>query len=62
VLGGAVVVGGIAFLNGLVALFMLADLSDLPREKLFDLNRALGTAIVTISLGGVLVYQAASSL
>lgn len=33
-----------------------------PREKLFEINIFLGTAIVTLSLGGVLVYQAASSL
>ena len=61
-LGGAVVVGSFAFLNGLAALALLGSLSDLPQEKLFDINVALGTAIVTMSLGGILAYQAASSL
>lgn len=61
-LGGAVVVGSFAFLNGLAALALLASVSDDPREKLFDINVALGTAMVTLTLGGVLAYQAASSL
>lgn len=61
-LGGAVVVGSIAFINGLAAIALLFDLSESPRRKLFEINYALGTAIVTLSLGGVLVYQAASSL
>jgi len=62
VLGGAVVVGAFAFLAGLASLLTLFDLSESPRRKLFDINVGLGTAIVTLSLGGVLVYQAASSL
>ena len=61
-LGGAAVTGGLAFLNGCVSILLLLDLSDSPRRKLFDINVALGTAIVTLSLGGMLVYQAASSL
>ena len=55
-------VGALAFINGCASLLLLTDLSDSPRRKLFDINVALGTAIVTISLGGMLVYQAASSL
>ena len=55
-------VGSVAFLNGLAALALLGSISDDPHEKLFDINVALGTAIVTLSLGGVLAYQAASSL
>ena len=55
-------VGSVSFLNGLLALFLLADLSDGPRRRLFEINVALGTAIVTLSLGGMLAYQAASSL
>ncbi|MEO8540880.1 MAG: PrsW family glutamic-type intramembrane protease [bacterium] len=56
------VVGSLAFLNGLAALGLLSDLSFGPRRRLFEINVALGTAIVTMSLGGMLVYQAASSL
>jgi len=62
VLGGAAIVGSIAFVNGLVALALLTDVSDEPRRRLFDINVFLGTAMVTLTLGGVLVYQAASSL
>lgn len=54
--------GAFAFLNGLGALALLLDVDDGPRNKLFQVNVFLGTAIVTLSLGGVLVYQAASSL
>ena len=54
--------GAFAFLNGLGALALLLDVDDGPRDKLFQVNAFLGTAIVTLSLGGVLVYQAASSL
>lgn len=61
-LGGAVVVGALAFLTGLVSLALLFDISDTSRRRLFDINAALGTAIVTLSFGGMLVYQAASSL
>lgn len=56
------VVGSFAFLNGLAALALLGSISDDPRERLFDINVAIGTAIVTMGLGGVLAYQAASSL
>ncbi len=55
-------VGSISFLNGLGALFLLTDLSFGPRRRLFEINLAVGTAIVTLSLGGVLAFQAASSL
>lgn len=58
----ALVVGALAFINGLTALALLANLSDSPRRKLFEVNAYLGTAVVTLSLGGMLVYQAASSL
>lgn len=61
-LGGAVVVGALAFVNGLGALGLLVAVEGDSREKLFEINAFLGTAIVTMSLGGVLVYQAASSL
>ncbi len=54
--------GAFAFLNGLGALALLLDVDDSPRDKLFQVNVFLGTAIVTLSLGGMLVYQAASSL
>ncbi len=60
--GGAVVVGAFAFLNGLGALALLLDVDDEPRDRLFQVNVFLGTAIVTLSLGGVLVYQASSAL
>ena len=56
----ALVVGALAFINGLTALALLANLSDSPRRKLFEVNAYLGTAVVTLSLGGMLVYQAAS--
>ena len=61
-LGGAVVVGAFAFLNGLGALALLLAVDEEPRDRLFQVNAFLGTAIVTLSLGGMLVYQAASSL
>lgn len=60
--GGAVVVGAFAFLNGLGALALLLDVDDEPRHRLFQVNAFLGTAIVTLALGGVLVYQASSAL
>ena len=56
------VVGAFAFLNGLASLLLLFNLSDDPSGKLYDLNQALGSAIVTLLLGGFLVYQAASAL
>ena len=58
----ALVVGAIAFVNGVAALALLASVADSPRRKLFEVNAYLGTALVTISLGAMLVYQAASSL
>ncbi|MBA4179606.1 MAG: hypothetical protein C0506_03365 [Anaerolinea sp.] len=58
----ALVVGAFAFLNGAAALLLLLSLDPDPRQKLFEINAYLGTAIVTLSLGGMLVYQAASSL
>lgn len=58
----ALVVGAVAFVNGLAALAMLAGVDDSPRRKLFEINAYLGTALVTLSLGGMLVYQAASAL
>ncbi len=62
VLAMALVVGALAFINGVAALVLLANLHDSPRRKLFEVNAYLGTALVTISLGAMLVYQAASSL
>jgi hypothetical protein len=58
----AVIVGAVAFLNGLASLFLLLGVGGSPQRKLFEINAFLGTAIVTMSLGGVLVYHAASSL
>lgn len=55
-------VGAFAFINGLVSLLLLAQASGDRQEKLFEINIFLGSAIVTLSLGGVLVYQAASAL
>lgn len=37
-------------------------MDDRPRDRLFQVNAFLGTAIVTLSLGGMLVYQASSAL
>ncbi len=51
-----------AFLTGMLTLLVLFNLSDTPRRKLFDINAALGTAVVMMALGGMLAYQAASSL
>ncbi len=61
-LGGAVVVGSFAFINGLAALSLLFTLDSEAHERLFDINVALGTAAVTLTLGGILAYQAASAL
>lgn len=58
----ALVVGALAFANGVTALVLLASVGDTPARKLFEVNAYLGTALVTISLGGMLVYQAASAL
>lgn len=54
--------GAFAFLNGLAALALLFAVDDDPRDRLFQVNAFLGTAIVTLSLGGMLVFQASSSL
>jgi hypothetical protein len=62
VLGFALVVGAVAFLNGLFSLLLLMGVGGDPQRKLFEINVYLGTAIVTLSLGGMLVYQAAASL
>jgi len=62
VLGGAVVVGSLSFLAGLITLVNLTDLPESPRRKLFEINASLGTAVVMLAFGGMLVYQAASSL
>jgi hypothetical protein len=47
---------------GLGSLSGLAAVSDDPPQRLFEINLFLGTAIVMLSLGGFLVYQAASAL
>ncbi len=41
---------------------MLTDLEPDPQERLFRINVAVGTAVVALTLGGFLVWQAASSL
>jgi RsiW-degrading membrane proteinase PrsW (M82 family) len=41
---------------------LLASAGGNPQRKLFEINAYAGTAAVTLSLGGVLVYQAASAL
>lgn len=61
-LGGAVAVGSLAFLTGLATLLLLLDLPSTPRRRMFEINAALGTSIVMLSLGGMLVYQAGSAL
>ncbi len=61
-LGVALLVGAVAFINGLFALLLLLDVDGGPRRKLWEINSLLGTAIVTLTLGGVLVYQATASL
>lgn len=61
-LGVALALGAVAFINGLLSLFLLFGLSSLPHRRLFELNAYIGTAIVTLSFGGMLVYQAASAL
>ncbi len=55
-------VGAVAFINGLFALLFLFGVGGSPQRKLFDINTYLGTAIVTLTLGGILVYQASSAL
>ena len=62
VAGIAVVVGSFSFLLGLGALFLIPVGEDDLEYRLFLINLALGTAIVNVGLGGVLVYQAASAL
>ncbi|MGE0600910.1 MAG: PrsW family glutamic-type intramembrane protease [Dehalococcoidia bacterium] len=46
----------------MLTLLVLFDISNTPRRKLFEINAALGTAVVMMALGGMLAYQAASSL
>ncbi|MEO6398320.1 MAG: PrsW family glutamic-type intramembrane protease [Tepidiformaceae bacterium] len=57
----ALVVGAFAFINGVTALALLTSVDGSPGQKLFEVNAYLGTALVTIGLGAMLVYQAASS-
>lgn len=61
-LGFALLVGAVAFLNGLGSFLLLFSAGGSPQRKLFEINAYLGTAVVTLSLGGMLVYQAASAL
>ncbi len=56
------VVGAVSFLFGLLILLALFQISGRGRIRLFDINVALGSAIVLLLLGGFLVYQAASAL
>jgi len=58
----ALVVGAVAFINGMSAVALLFTVSSFPQRRLFELNAYIGTAVVTLSLGGVLVYQASSAL
>ena len=58
----AVVVGALAFLSGIAAVVLLFSVSADPHRRLFELNAYGGTAAVTLVLGGILVYQAASAL
>lgn len=61
-LGLALVSGALAFLTGLSALASLATVDGTPAHKLFEINTFVGVAIVFMALGGMLVYQATSSL
>lgn len=59
----AVVVGAFSFLIGLVALAAIpAAGGPNPRQRLFELNAAMGTAVVALTLGTALVVTAASAL
>lgn len=58
----ALLVGVVAFINGLGAILLLFDIHGSPQRKLFEINAGVGTAVVTLVLGGVLVYQASSAL
>jgi len=62
VAGVAVVVGSFSFLLGLGAPFLIPFGENDLEYRLFLINFALGTAVVNLGLGGVLVYQAASAL
>jgi hypothetical protein len=62
VLGFALLVGAVSFLNGLAWILVLFGISGTDQERLFLINAGIGTAVVTLSLGGMLVYQASSSL
>ncbi len=61
-LGFALLVGAVAFINGLGAILLLFDVSGSPQRQLFEINIGVGTAVVTLTLGGMLVYQASSAL
>lgn len=58
----ALIWGSFAFLLGLALPLTLADVVDEPRQRLFDINVSLGSAIVLLTLGGFIVWQAASAL
>ncbi len=62
VVGIAVVVGAFGFVGGLAALFVIPIGEDDLDYRLFLINLAVGTAVVNVGLGGVLVFQAASAL
>lgn len=61
-LGFALLVGAVSFLNGLAWILVLFNITGTAQERLFLINAGIGTAVVTLSLGGMLVYQASSSL
>lgn len=61
-LGFALLVGAVSFLNGLAWILVLFNLSGNDQERLFLINAGVGTAVVTLALGGMLVFQASSSL
>jgi hypothetical protein len=62
VLGLALLAGALAFLTGLSSLAALTSVGGSPARKLFEINTFVGVAIVFMALGGMLVYQATSSL
>jgi hypothetical protein len=58
----ALVAGSLSFLIGLGFILVLFALSPEPELRLFEINIALGSTIVLVTLGGFTVWQAASSL
>jgi PrsW family intramembrane metalloprotease len=63
VTGIAAIAGAFAFLGGLSVLFTVFGIDDTDdRTRLFNINGALGFAVVYMGLGGFLVVQAASAL